>query len=199
MNIRPYILPIITVCVVGIFIYLSFWVFKKSSKQVTLDMMSQDVQTLKGIFDRIQMTCKIIDFDYQKNPINFLNVEEFTGSEVGPMNLAYPENWEGPYVPDNPTMQALEYQIVKTKQGYFITPGDGVTLPNGKVIGKDIPLDENADMATVIKNDLTVSGKVLAAPITTDPDRSQEMLDTLLRPNGGMVKIDYARQQVTAA
>ena len=61
-------------------------------------MIAQEVVQLRDIFHRIHKTCVIIDFDEQKNHINFLNVEKFTGSEVGPMNLAHPEKWEGPYL-----------------------------------------------------------------------------------------------------
>ena len=199
MNIKPYILPILTVTLVGLFVSMSYFSFKSSSKQLNIAIMSEDINNLKNIFNRIQATCRIIDFDAQKNIINFLNVGNFEGSEVGPMNLAYPDKWEGPYVDDNPTMQTLEYQVVKTKKGYFITPGDGVELPNGKIIGKDIPLTENTDIEQLMKTDLLMEGKVLAAPIETDPNRATELLDTLLRPNGGMVKIDYANQRVTAA
>jgi hypothetical protein len=92
----------------------------------------------------------IIDFDNQKNSINFLNVAKFTGSEVGPMNLAHPEKWEGPYLQDNPTMQHIAYQVVSTKKGYFITPGEGVKLPNNKIVGKDIVLDKKANIEAMM-------------------------------------------------
>jgi len=198
MNFKGYLLPMLTVVLVSLFIAMSFFTYKRSSKQLTIDIMVEDIDNLKSIFDRIHATCNIISFDYQKNRINFLNVKEFVGSEVGPMNLAYPDKWEGPYVEDNPTMQTLEYQVVKTRKGYFVTPGDGVELPNGKVIGKDIPLTEDTDIEQLMHTELMIDGKALAAPIITDPNRSEELLDTLLRPNGGMVKIDYANQRVIA-
>jgi len=62
------------------------------------------------------------------------------------MNLAHPDKWQGPYVQENPTIYHIAYQVVSTKKGYFITPGDGVRLPNKKVVGKDIVLDNNADI-----------------------------------------------------
>ena len=109
-------------------------------------IMACDIARLKDVFQKIHQDCVIIDFDAQKNPINFLNVAHFVGSEVGPMNLAHPEKWHGPYMNDNPTIYHIAYQVVSTKKGYFITPGDGVTLPNKKIIGKDIILDKNADI-----------------------------------------------------
>jgi len=36
--------------------------------------------------------------------------------------------------------------VVATKRGYYITPGDGIKLPNKKIVGKDIILDQNADI-----------------------------------------------------
>ena len=130
--------------------------------------MVHDIQQLHDIFTRIHEQCTILGFDYQKNPINFLNVVQFTSSEVGPMNLAHPHKWQGPYMQDNPHVQGLEYQIVRTKKGYFVTPGQGVTLPNRKVIGRDINLDEHADIEMLMVSDeqLAFDGHPLAAKIT---------------------------------
>ncbi len=84
------------------------------------------------------------------------------------MNLIHPNKWEGPYLEDNPTMQAIEYQIVRTKKGYFITPGDNVRLPNGKIVGKDIKLDEDADITVMMsdENMLMFKRESLAVSLT---------------------------------
>lgn len=146
---------------------VSVFNFFKTSDQVTGSVITHDIAQLTQIFNKIHATCHIIGFDYQKNPINFLNVKEFTSSEVGPMNLAYPKKWKGPYLDDNLAVQGKEYMVVKTNQGYFITPGEGVELPNNKVIGKDIVLDENANISAMMqdKNALSYQGKPLAAPM----------------------------------
>jgi len=86
-------------------------------------------------------------------------VSKFTGSEVGPMNLVHPEKWEGPYLKDNPTIYHIAYQVVSTKKGYFVTPGDGVKLPNKKIIGTDIILDQKADIDTMMFDQETLSYK----------------------------------------
>ncbi|HRN77644.1 MAG TPA: hypothetical protein PLU71_00220 [Candidatus Dependentiae bacterium] len=142
---------LISICV---FILVIFFV---GIKQDTYEMREEsglliaaDVAQLKGIFERIHKTCRILSFDYQKNPINFLNVVAFKSSEVGPMNLVYPKKWEGPYLNDNPAVQGIEYQIVHTNDGYFITPGEGVVLPSGKQIGKDVMLDKDADIGAML-------------------------------------------------
>lgn len=128
-------------------------------------MMAAEVVRLRDIFHRIHKTCTIIDFDAQKNPINFLNVEKFTGSEVGPMNLVHPDKWEGPYLQDNPTIYQIAYQVVSTKKGYYVTPGDGVKLPNNKIIGKDIILDQKAkiDAMMINEEELMYKDRPLAA------------------------------------
>jgi hypothetical protein len=165
---------IISLVTAGIFVVLivvTYFSSRYKTKETTGILIAQDIARLSEIFQRIHEQCKILSFDYQKNPINFLNNISFVSSEVGPMNLANPEGWKGQYVDDNPTIQGKEYQIVRTKQGYFITPGEGVWLPNGKVIGKDIMLDENTDIPALMrdKNGLQFEGKALAAPLPLTP------------------------------
>lgn len=133
-------------------------------------MIAQDVTQLHDIFKKIHNDCGIISFDYQKNNINFLNVKDFSGSEVGPMNLARPQGWQGPYLTDNLTIQGKEYQVVTTTNGHYIVPGDGVVLANGKEIGKDIILDEAADIDFLTRKDrpLTHQGAALAIKLSLD-------------------------------
>ena len=68
---------------------------------------------------------------------------------------------------NNPSIQGKEYLLVRTKKGYFVTPGEGVKLPNKKVVGVDIKLDENADIDAMMKDEkqLCYKGKALAASI----------------------------------
>jgi len=160
-----YFLPIVVVIGIIFFVGITFFDTIYRVKDDAGIMIATEVIQLRDIFHRIHKTCGIIDFDSQKNPINFLNVEKFTGSEVGPMNLAHPEKWEGPYLQDNPTLYHIAYQVVSTKRGYYITPGDGVKLPNKKVIGKDILLDQKADIDAMMNNPhmLMYKDKPLAA------------------------------------
>lgn len=167
MNIQKQRFTIIVSVLIAFFIGLSIFNLKYRTKEATGEVIAQDILKLKQIFVSIDQDCKILGFDYQKNPINFLNVGSFAGSEVGPMNLTYPDRWKGPYLDNNLTVQDQEYQVVYTKKGYFITPGDGVKLPNGKVIGKDILLDEDANIAalTCENNDFMFDGSALAAEL----------------------------------
>ncbi len=166
-KIKQYIIPVSISLLLLTFIVISVVNLFYRSKVTTGRMIATEVVELHNIFQRIHRTCQIIDFDYQKNRINFLNVKSFTGSEVGPMNLVHPNKWEGPYLEDNPTIQAIEYQIVRTKKGYFITPGDKVKLPNNKIVGKDIVLDEDADIIAMMYNEnmMMFKGKPLAIPL----------------------------------
>ena len=163
-----YVVPLLTIIFFIVLIGIAVVNIPYTTKQLIGNLMADDIATLQDIFQRIDTQCTIIDFEYQKNPINFLTVKTFVGSEVGPMNLTHPERWEGPYLDDNPTMQEKEYQIVRTKKGYFITPGDGVILPNGKQIGIDIILDENADIEMIMHDPtmLMFEGKSLAASLS---------------------------------
>ncbi len=129
-------------------------------------VVADDVKKLSAIFDRINKKCGILGFDEQQNVINFLNVAKFAGSEVGSMNLVYPDKWEGPYIGDHPEIQGKEYMVVRTKQGYFITPGNGVKLPSGEIIGKDLILDEDADIeGMILTRKLYFKGRPLVARI----------------------------------
>jgi len=184
------VIPVLTislfVLLVGVSLFRVFYQVQTFSDQI----IAKEVVDLVTIFKKIDEKCKIIDFDYQKNPINFLNVEKFVGSEVGPMNLSYPQNWEGPYLKDNPTIQEKEYQIVRTKKGYFIAPGDGVVLSNGKVVGKDIVLDEDANIPAMMidENLLNFKGKALAAPLQIGvSDFEKAVLENIVRAEDGLV------------
>jgi hypothetical protein len=149
---KNYILPVIVIAGIAFFISTTLMDTWYRAKDDVGMMIADAVVELRDTFHRIHTTCAIIDFDEQKNHINFLNVEKFTGSEVGPMNLAHPEKWQGPYLKENPTMQHIAYQVVSTKKGYFITPGDGVKLPNSKIVGKDIILDKKSNIEAMMSN-----------------------------------------------
>lgn len=146
-------------------IYNAWYQFEKDTGVIMVD----DIQRLSDIFHEINVTAGILSFDRTKNVIDFLNIKKggFVGSEVGALNLRHPERWSGPYLEKNPTIQNQEYVVLVTKKGHFIVPADGVKLPNGKVIGKDIILDENSDVQQLMRdpNGLQFEGRSLAAPI----------------------------------
>lgn len=169
--------PIVSVAIICGLIGFSIYTFRARKMRDKGVILAQDVARLSCIFAQIDATAGIAGFDFQKNEINFLNIKKdgFVGSEVGSMNLIRPARWEGPYVNEVSSLQEQNYMIARTQQGYFITPRDGVKLPNGKVIGKDILLDENADIETMMQDNLMLAhnGAPLAAKIVISGDSSE--------------------------
>ncbi|MFC1894821.1 hypothetical protein ACFLYH_02635 [Candidatus Dependentiae bacterium] len=112
----------------------------------------KDVKKIVLALDMIDRDCSILGFEGQSNNVDFLNVKKFSGSEVGCLHLAYPKKWRGPYLLDNPTYSGKTYQIIKTKEGYFVVPGEGVKLPNGFQVGKDFKLTHKTDISRMLLN-----------------------------------------------
>lgn len=165
-NIFPYAI----LAILFILISISFYTMRQGLRENDTDIIAQDVAQLATIFNQINTDAGIISFDEQYNSINFLTIKKygFVGSSAGPMQLAHPEQWAGPYAQKTPKMQDKPYAIVHTKKGYFITPGKGVVLHNGKIIGQDIRLEEDEDLETLAlcENILCYRGAPLVAKIT---------------------------------
>jgi hypothetical protein len=120
------------------------------ARVVNDELIADHIEQLKDIFRRIHVRCKITGFRNAKDQIDFLNVISFAGSVVGSMNVLEPQNWEGPYLSENLTMQGKEYQLIQTKKGYYIVPGDGVRLANGKIIGKTLLISPDSDIEPML-------------------------------------------------
>lgn len=146
-------------------VYNAWYQFEKDTGQIIV----HDLQQLSDIFASIDATAGILSFDRTKNVIDFLQIKKdgFVGSEVGALNLKYPKQWNGPYLEKNPTIQNQEYVILVTKKGTFIVPPDGVKLPNGNIIGKDLVLNESSDIELLVQDaqGLQFEGKALAVRI----------------------------------
>ncbi|HAU30312.1 MAG: hypothetical protein UV79_C0001G0052 [candidate division TM6 bacterium GW2011_GWF2_43_17] len=163
-QILGYLLPIVTALLLLGLLGIALQRYYKDSKTISSQLTAQTVEELAQIFKKIDNRCKIIDFEHEKNYVDFLTVERFVGSEVGSMNLTHAEKWEGPYLRDNPTIQEKYFVIIDTPKGYYLAPGDGVKLANNKVVGVDIILDKNTDFDALIsdKDMLLFDGKPLA-------------------------------------
>ncbi len=131
------------------------------------ELIADHVVQLQQIFKGINERCKITAFRHKKDHLDFLNVISFAGSVVGPMNLLEPQNWEGPYLEESLTIGGVEYQIVGTKTGYYIVPGDGVKLSNGLVIGKSLMITPQSNIEQMIRDPqaLMSNNRELAAKI----------------------------------
>ena len=172
--IRGSLIPCSAITLFCIFVIIAIFNTFVSSREYEVDIIDRDVTQLADTLKKIEKDCKIIRFEKQKNSINFLNVKSFVGSQVGPLNLKHPERWAGPYMDRNPSMQGKEYLLIRTKKGYFVTPGEGVKLPNGKVVGTDIKLDENADIEAMMKDEkqLVYKGEGFSGSISNQKARS---------------------------
>jgi len=170
--------PVITIIIVALLVGITVFSYWSRPRTYSAEVIVKDLDMLVEIFESIDKKAKIMEFDAQKNTINFLNVGSFKGSQVGPMNLAYPQEWQGPYLIEAPRIQNIDYQVVRTNKGYFITPGDGVQLPNGKIIGKEILLDENADIESLRHDEkaLMYKGKPLALPLSLSTSIMQKLM-----------------------
>lgn len=151
-RVKTWISVLVGLLLAGLFAYTVYFFFFQAKIEIA-EQLSSDVHTLKNILQKIDAQCEIMSFDQEKSYINFLNVGCFEGSEVGPMNLAYPKKWQGPYLKDNPTMQGFYYYVLKTPRGYYIVPGDGVKLRDGKILGKDIVITANSDIDELLKRE----------------------------------------------
>lgn len=165
---RPWLSIIGATLFIGIFALVTFK-FLSQAKRANDELIADHVAQLHEIFQKINSTCKITGFRHQKDHIDFLNVSSFEGSVIGPMNLLEPKNWKGPYLKESLTMNGKEYQILKTKTGYYIVPGDGVKLANGKVIGTTLLVTPLSDIESMMRdpNALLSSNRPLAARIET--------------------------------
>ena len=112
-------------------------------------VIGRDMQQVVEALTTIDENCSILSFDSDQNRLDFFTVKSFIGSEVGPLNLAYEAMWQGPYLQDNPQVQGKEYQAIKTKEGVFVIPGDGVRLPNEYVVDGQALLQKGEPMAVL--------------------------------------------------
>lgn len=158
----------------GITVFMTFFNIKKSRGE----LVAQEVTELGEIFKKIHKTAVIKSIDHPRSAINFLNVKSFAGSTVGPLNLEYPDKWQGPYLKENLTIQTNEYELVRTKNGFVIVPGVGTTLPNGKVVGKDVLFDENSDFVALTREggDLYFENRPLATIIDLQQVNTAELV-----------------------
>jgi hypothetical protein len=159
-KIRKKIILILLYSITFLILFVLLVKYFQKNTQNDDNKIAKHLEELKTIFYNIDKDCKIINIKGKKNNINFLNTISFKGHQVGPLILENPLKWKGPYLNNNYEIQYIEYQIIKTKYGIFITPGEGVKLSNGKIIGENINIKET-DNEYNIKAQLRIKGKNL--------------------------------------
>ena len=176
--------------VIGGLVFATIIYFVRDIRISQDKIIIEHLQTLTKIFNKIHATAKITDFDHVINQIDFLNVKSFTGSEVGSMNLAYPEKWQGPYLEANLTIQEKPYIVVKTKKGLLIIPGEGVRLSNGKIIGKDIIINENTDIQALARDPHALLFKNKGLAVKLNLDKPSDKITAIAEPLSLIDEVD---------
>ncbi len=167
--IKRYGFPIFTALLLISLFTIAIFNLVRESRTFADEVVAQDIQALAAVFERIDTSCSIVEFEHQKSYIDFLTVQKFVGDEVGAMHLLKPQNWQGPYLRENPKVFGKPFLIVRTKKGYFIVPPIGLRLSNGFVISDDVLLDKSADIEKLCQDPkgLRYKDKPLAAKIST--------------------------------
>jgi hypothetical protein len=163
---RKYFAILSTTLLAVLFIIFLVKTAKEGPVQLATIIQS-DIEQIEKVLVDIDTTCNILSFNYDNVRINFLTVEKFVGSTIGCLNLAYPGKWHGPYMQRNPTLQGKFYEVMRAKEGFYITPGQGVKLPNGQVIGKDFVITPDTIMTDLLADGgpMNYKGQELATKI----------------------------------
>lgn len=156
-----HVIFLISIFLAGLLIFFSF---KKNNN------CNQQFLEIAKIIEKIDKKCKILCFIDEHNPINFLNVKEFSGNTIGSIQISDPKKWEGPYLNEVPFYGEKPISIFVHQSGVYLVPGNGTSLDNGKIIGKDIVFDKNFNEENLIKTfpELTKNGKKLICKINID-------------------------------
>lgn len=143
----PFVSTLFFVLIFVIFLFRFFY----SRPRIVAAIIADDVKLITLALEKIDTRCNILSVEGDVSDVDFLNVKTFSGSQVGPLALAYPKRWEGPYVTVNPTLQDIFYEIVRAADGIFVMPGRGVRLPNGLTVGKEFMVTRQTKVSELIK------------------------------------------------
>ncbi len=158
-----YVSVTVMTAIVGLYIVSSFY----ERPYYIAQIMQNDLDTLLTILNKIDNECDILHIKNNHVVLDFFTVKNFAGSEIGGINLAYPQNWSGPYMTQNPVLQQCYYELIVAQDGAFVVPGNGATLPNGKIMGKDIVLNTGSTVGQYLDKQgaLYWEGSLLARKI----------------------------------
>ncbi len=153
-----------------LFLFAAVFLFRlvNNKPYFMASVINEDIARLSRIFYQIDETCNILNISQNRCSIDFLTVKNFITSEIGGLNLAFPDRWEGPYLASNPRFQEKHYELVSIDEGLFIVPGDNVKLPTGYVMGKDIVVSRTTPIKKLISPGgmLNYKGQALGAHLT---------------------------------
>ncbi len=158
-----YFSSFLLVATLGLFVYQVL----KERPLYLATVIKSDLSQIEKNLGIIDKDCNILSIVSERAYVDFLNIEKFSGSMVGSLNLAYPAKWKGPYLRRNPTLQGLFYEIIKTRSGVYLVPGHGVKLPNGMVVGRNFEVTYDAPIEKLLQSGgaLNYKGEALARKI----------------------------------
>lgn len=158
---------IISTGFLGIIVFFFMMRIFYTRPYIVSSIIEDDVKMITLALEKIDNECNILSVEDDHNEIDFLNIKSFSGSKVGPLSLAYPKKWRGPYLSINPTIQDQSYEIVRAQDGFYVIPGQGVRLPNGFVIGKDFSVNKSVNVENLLRDGgpLRYEGKRFASKL----------------------------------
>src|SRR3990172_12711866 len=95
----------------------------RSRTEVLGAVIIDDLAHIERVLNQVDKECNILSIRTERAVLDFFTVVKFAGSTVGCLNLAHPKKWKGPYLQQNPSVQGKLYEVVGTKEGYFVIPG----------------------------------------------------------------------------
>lgn len=154
--------------ILSLMMLISLFKFYYNKPYFTAAVITNDVRNLDSVLACIDGKCSIMRVANNKIQLDFLSIKKIDDSVGRGMALAYPEKWQGPYLKASPLLQERHYELVKAKDGYFIVPGSGVSLPNGLTVGKDFAFDEKTEIAPMLRpgGKLSYKGILLAKKVS---------------------------------
>jgi len=152
----------------SLLVLITLFKFYYNKPYFTAAVITNDVRNLDSVLACIDGECSIVKMTNNKVALDFLTIQKLDGALVSGMNLAHPEKWQGPYLKKNLLLQERHYELVKAKDGYFIVPGYGVSLPNGLMVGKDLAFDEKTEISPMLRpgGKLAYKGILLAKKVS---------------------------------
>lgn len=145
--------------------------FSMSKERMSAWQISRNTMRIARAIEQINRDCEITSIDARRSPeITFLTKISLPGSsgKIGPLTVKNPENWNGPYLKEDPVLNGkIYYKIADMKEGFFIVPGNGALLPNGLEVGRDFLLKSNLSITDEISRygNLNFLGEPLASPV----------------------------------
>ena len=166
-NLYKRYLPAFGVTLIAIMFAVIVWRSIRNKPEFIASTIHSDITRIATALGTIDKQCGIVRLVHDRNYVDFLTVVKFVGSEVGPLILAHPEKWKGPYLKDNPVVYDKLYEIVRAQDGFYVVPGYGVELPNGFIMGEDIVINHEVSVELLLKQGaaLNYRNDLLAARI----------------------------------